>query len=413
MSNDQVTPFHGDKEDENPENFLRSFFRRMGTASDDTKKQQFRYFLQADSVADEWFDDLLQNDKKDWAAIEASFYKRWPRKKAAKKTTEEYEEEITGLRLNEEDLGKKEKVSGNDIYSHIAWADKMATIAKGAKLETTATYIGHVRKELPRLLREKVGTGHANWEKFLQAVRDVDIDHIKDGVNAREKEQEARKKEQEEQEALKKRIQQLEKLTASPTAPLRQQMTTFSLGNPPPNPAQPPRQAPTNPFMGTTGGQGNLFQTTQTRNPTQNNTPRPPPTQANRAALLTCIQKYPHHPNTEAGRQAHQAQQADWVKTHGLNAIVTESTPYPLRPGTLPVGSGECFTCGFLGHMGRRDGSTCGDNRPLHPREQTWRSICSRILRQTRSTANIQMVAVDDYGSTWQDIQGNEEGPSN
>ena len=226
------------------------------------------------------------------------------------RTLEEYEEEITGLRLEEEDLGEKEKVTGNDVYSHIAWADKMATIVKGAKLEMTATYIGHVRKELPKLLREKVGAGHADWEKFLQAVREVDMDHIRDGVNTRKKEQDAWKKEQEEQKALKKRIQQLEKLTASPTAPLRQQMTTFSIGNP----AQPPRQVPNNPFMGTAGGQGNLFQTAQARGPAQNSTLRPPPTQADRAALLTCIQKYLHHPNTEAGRQAHQAQQAEWAK---------------------------------------------------------------------------------------------------
>jgi hypothetical protein len=38
MPNEHVEPFHGDKEDENPEDFLRSFYRRMGTANDDTKK---------------------------------------------------------------------------------------------------------------------------------------------------------------------------------------------------------------------------------------------------------------------------------------------------------------------------------------------------------------------------------------
>ena len=65
----------------------------MGTANDDTKKQQFKYFLQADSAADEWFDELQPADKKDWTAIEDAFNKRWPRKKATKKTTEEYEEE--------------------------------------------------------------------------------------------------------------------------------------------------------------------------------------------------------------------------------------------------------------------------------------------------------------------------------
>jgi hypothetical protein len=405
MPNEHVDPFHGDKEDENPEDFLRSFYRRMGTATEDTKKQQFRYFLQADSVADEWFDELSIQDKKDWNEIETAFRTRWPRKKAAKKTTEEYEEKITGLRLKMEDLGTKEKTAGREVYSHIAWADKMATIVKGAKIETTTTYIGHVRKELPKVLREKVGVGHTDWTA-LRAVRDVDVDHIRDGVDIW-------KKEQEEQKAFLKRLQQLEKLTNSPTAPLRQQMMSFNLGNTPPIANQQQRQAPTNPFVGTTGGQGNLFQAAQARTSSQSNTTRPPATQADRTALIAAIKKYPQHPDTEAGRKAHQAQQADWVKTHGIGAFITESTPYPLRPGTLAVGSGECFTCGFSGHMGRRDGSTCGGNRALHVHEQTWRAICSRILRQTRVAASIQMVAVDDYGTTWQKVQGNEDGPSN
>ena len=221
MVSEQVNPFHGDKEDENPADFLRSFFQCMGSASDDVKKQQFQYFLQADSVADKWFDDLAENDKKDWMAIETAFHKRWPRKKAAKKSKEEYEEEIMSLHLTIEDLGRKEKVTGRDVHAHIVWADKMATIVRGAKLETTTTYIGHVRKELPKLLREKLGMGHTDWVAFLQAVRDVDADYIRDRVNTWEKEQETRKKEQEEHKALKKRIQQLEKLTASPTMLLR------------------------------------------------------------------------------------------------------------------------------------------------------------------------------------------------
>ena len=223
------------------------------------------------------------------------------------------------------------------------------------------------------------------------------------------------KKERDENAELKKRIQQLEKLTISSTAPLRQQMMTFGIGNANPNPPQPRQTLTTvsNSFSSPTGGRGNTFQAPQPGTTSQNSNPRPPATQADRAALLICLQKYPHHPDTEQGRQAHRAQQADWMKTHGMGTFVTESTPYPLRPGTLPVGSGECFTCGFAGHMGRRDGSTCGGNCALHQHEQTWRAICSRILRQTKFAANIQLVAVDDYGTTWQEVQGKEEGPSN
>ena len=194
MATEPVKIFHGDKKDENPDDFLRSFYRQMGSATDDFKKKQFKYFLQADSIADEWFDDLQQDDKKDWDAIEAAFNKCWLKKKAAKKMKEEYKAEITSVHLKTEDLGKKEMIASREVYAHIAWVDNMETVIKGTKLEEANTYIGQVWKELPKVLREKVGTGHADWGEFLQAVRDVDPDHIKDGVDAWKKEQEAQKK---------------------------------------------------------------------------------------------------------------------------------------------------------------------------------------------------------------------------
>ena len=112
MSTETVAPFHGDKDDENPEDFLRAFFRRMGNNSKDTKKAQFPNYLQADSVADDWFMDLTPAEKKTWNDIETAFRTQWPRKKQAKKTTEEYEAEIVTHKLKVEDLGKKEKVAG-------------------------------------------------------------------------------------------------------------------------------------------------------------------------------------------------------------------------------------------------------------------------------------------------------------
>ena len=86
MTTEHVTPFHGDKEDENPDDFLRSYYRRMGDKTDDFKKSQFPYYLQSDSAADEWFLDLHDDDKKTWNAIEKVFLVRWPKKKQVKKT---------------------------------------------------------------------------------------------------------------------------------------------------------------------------------------------------------------------------------------------------------------------------------------------------------------------------------------
>ncbi|PPQ82957.1 hypothetical protein CVT26_005394, partial [Gymnopilus dilepis] len=289
MSTEQVAPFHGDKEDENPEDFLRAFFRRMGSSTE------------------------------------------------------------------------------------------------------------AVRKDLPKLLREKIGIGHASWTAFLQAIRDIDTEYIREGVDTW-------KKEQAEQDAMKSQLQSIQQLLkGSSLTQLQQQLASLNLGNP----------AQTNSPI----RQPNLPQAPSSTSapPVNQAAKRPPPTPADRTAIRAQLQKYPQHPDTDAGRLAHAAQQADWFKTFGVATRVTESTPFPLRPGTSPVNSGECFTCGFTGHLGRKDGSTCGGRRALHANEQAWRAICSRILRGERAAvtaASVQLVVVDDYGNQWQDVQGNEEGPS-
>jgi hypothetical protein len=70
------TVFHGDREDENPAEFLWTFLQRVGGNNDEAKKQ-FRYYLQADSVADEWYEELAGDEKNSWASIETAFTKRW------------------------------------------------------------------------------------------------------------------------------------------------------------------------------------------------------------------------------------------------------------------------------------------------------------------------------------------------
>ena len=400
MAAEVITPFH--KDDKNPEDFMRAFYRRMGDKTDDSKKSQFPYYLQADSVADEWYADLVDDDKKTWTAIETAFRKRWPRKQQAKKTDDEYEDEILGRKLKTEDLGKKEKVAGREVYTHIAWADKMATTIKGAKLEKATTHVRQVRKELPTILREKVGMGHADWDAFLKAVRDMDIDHIWDSMELLNKELEGKK-------AFDQCLWMLETVSRSPTAPLRQQLSTVAISN---QPVAQNTTAVTDPFSNAGGGQGNLR---FTANSTTGRGPKPAPTEEQKAALRASLATLPHHPDTPDGRRAHQAQQAEWVRNYGYGTKVTEKTPYPLRPGTAPVNSGECFTCGKLGHLGTRTGESCLalGHRVLHPNEQQWRVICSRILKGPKvTTTNIHLVAIDDYGTTLQDLQGNGEGPS-
>jgi hypothetical protein len=76
MENYQATPFNG-KWNEDPENFLGWFLQCMGTADDNTKASQFVYYLQASSDADEWFEDLPEEEKSSWVIIEMLFRRKW------------------------------------------------------------------------------------------------------------------------------------------------------------------------------------------------------------------------------------------------------------------------------------------------------------------------------------------------
>lgn len=59
----------------------------------------------------------------------------------------------------------------------------------------------------------------------------------------------------------------------------------------------------------------------------------------------------PHHPDNAAGRAAYEEQLKQWFSANGQDGRVTEETPFPLRPGSAMICSGECFQCGAHGHI--------------------------------------------------------------
>jgi hypothetical protein len=73
-----MSVFHGNR-NEDPREFITSYLQCTAANDDDFKARQFINYLGAYSDADEWFDELPQEEKNDWAAIECSFRKRWLR----------------------------------------------------------------------------------------------------------------------------------------------------------------------------------------------------------------------------------------------------------------------------------------------------------------------------------------------
>ena len=144
--------FSGEPDDEvQPGEFLKTF-RRFTTYAHINENEQiidsFGDHLKYASPADEWFQEL---DKKTltWKELEAAFLVRFPPVERAKRTETELERELCKLRLKVEDLGKKEKYAGEDVYTHVIFAEKALSLAK---ISTGSNSIWKVRDELPDII---------------------------------------------------------------------------------------------------------------------------------------------------------------------------------------------------------------------------------------------------------------------
>ncbi|KAG6834125.1 hypothetical protein H0H93_011782, partial [Arthromyces matolae] len=306
----EVTPFWGNgTNDENGQDFLRAYNRAMAKETEEHKLAQFQNYLHSQSIADDWYTSLNANIKTSWDTLQAAFNNRWPNTAIVRKTKAEYELEIVGKKLMVEVLGKTKLVGGREVYTHTAWADEMARLVLEADV-TGTTYITQVRKGLPTIIRDKLEEEYESWTAFLTAVKGISATYIKE------------KKEDEEE-----RRKEIMQLIESPRTELSRVLGNTTLG------PSPPSAPVTNPPLRTGVGLG-----FGPRPPQQ---PRAYPAQGQRVyspqereAFRARMNTLPHHPNTEAGRAAHQAQQKAWRDQYGLTATVTEMTPYPLRPGT-------------------------------------------------------------------------------
>ncbi|KAG6808875.1 hypothetical protein H0H92_002491 [Tricholoma furcatifolium] len=354
----EINPFHGgaDNESENARDFInklkRAFMSRDCT--DEWKVQYFGLSLKDGGPAMEWYMDLEDGKKATWAALCLAFDERWPARRVATKTRAEKQEELSEARIREDELGSKVKVNGVELYSHVAWADKIEQLARMIP-DNNNLLVKATRDSMAPSLRALVPSTNDTWATFCTAVRQVSVAELRE-----------KKQERAASERLKEDVKLL-RATQVPQTPSKALAVTLErvrLGAPIPAPyfgapknaapaqVQPAQQARVG---GTDGEKWTIIQ----------NLPPPPP-------------------KNEATRTAHGILVTQWQAANAGMTTATEDRPFPLTPGTAPLGSGECTGCGEIGHF--ESNCTVPERDRLPMLERRWRRKVNSIRKAVRNT---------------------------
>ena len=405
MQLENIPEFAGTQEDTTqPTDFLKMIKRSFVATATSTNAQQislFELYLKSDSPAEEWFNDA-KTPKGTWAELEQEFKNRFPNVTKATKTATELERELGAMRITTEELGKTEKYRGEEVYTHMIFAEKILDLAKRAKVETSTSGLWTVRDKLPEVLREKIPENQASWTAFAQAIKDMDMGHIQEGVR-KHKEKTAYDAKVEANISFLMKQRAVSTTVGDPSSPTKAIRTRLANTAISPQPAN--RGVQSDPFGSASGGAGNIFGARPARLPA---------TEEEKATLRASLNLYPIQQETPEGEVTYLEQLRAWRRTNGDNPV-SKTTGFPLRPGGAPPGSGECYGCGRTGH--RRIDCPSTGNKRVPQLEATFRAICGSILGQPRRAVQMNYIAStgeDEFA--WLNTastghQGNGEGP--
>lgn len=413
------TFFWGDHrpDDPVPGNFLKSISSTFKENSSHAfKAKQLENGFATNSVAETWYEALPAATTKDWELLEAAFKVQWPKEVVVAVTVEQRRARLRNEKLAKEDIGVMVMVNGVEMTGQARWANKILALSALAQDPSCAS-LHSVREGMPDIMKKLVKGEFTTWTLFCTAVKAISDDEVDNAVS------EERRITAIEQES--KRLRAQLATQQSPTAPLRSAFGSFNI-----NRTNPPTSAPLTEaqfFQGGTMGNNNLFRPAQGPVPAASSAP---PAQrvitgfrANHlrhADLSANTKGMIHHSDTPEGQTLYRAQVAAWrsanpTKYRGGD----EYAPYPLTPGTLPVGTGECHMCGLRHPVG-----TAHLRAELDLFETTYRRIAGHIIRTSRNApaasscpADIQYVAAASpeylaYLSAYNEEQGNGDGPA-
>ena len=284
-------PFTGEDDDTNePRDFLKKVQRYiMATTWDNEEKiAYFETWLKSGSTAEQWFMSLEPAKKTTWKDLCIAFKERWPERAIAQKSTAERQAELEGEKITEAELGKKVKVNGTEMYTHVAWANKVERLAKAIPDNNNLLVVG-CRRQLPPTLKALVSSSNDTWTTFcaaVRAIRPLDI----------EEEKERQDKQARIEGELQRVRQQQRQPPQTPSSALGQAFRNFSVGPIP----QPRFQPATTNFQPANSNNQGLSQ--QYKGPQRTDTEK--------LAIIGRIP--PPHPDTATGWSAYEAEIATW-----------------------------------------------------------------------------------------------------
>ena len=91
------------------------------------------------------------------------------------------------------------------------------------------------------------------------------------------------------------------------------------------------------------------------------------------------VQNSRTYADDENGRQQYTRDITAWETTWGADVQMSFTRGHlPLTPGTIALGSQECFSCGKAGHTGRE--CPVPEDERINQHERGWRIYITKIL---------------------------------
>ncbi|KAH9848603.1 hypothetical protein C2E23DRAFT_739011 [Lenzites betulinus] len=381
--------FAGDLNKENPKQFWNDVEEYLEGLDETTKCKRIRRLWEADSAADAWYEELSDLVKNSWATLEEEFRKEWVKKDAQELADHDM---LAMLKIDlptDKELIQFDTRNGRPISGLVRWARDVSNLVR--KYRIPDRLAERFRSELKAVVLRDALPTVTSWKEFNNAIESLQLAKLKDRIAVMEAYSPSRAAPEQPkvtQDAGRTpvTIDDLNNLVArlSVTTPVSQPATSVYHAYP---------------------AQGQAYNGQRMRT-----SPAPPTTRPRADERLALIRTnaLPPPPDTEEGRKLYEQQKAEWHAKHGAKgAYPNEQRPYPLRPGTLPVASDECWRCGTRSHT---RAVTCPGPR-VDDLENQWRVMAGMaegdVRRMNRATG-IQLVETGQADGAYNAPEGYE-----